>query len=83
MGDATVCLPLAGVIDLGAEKARLAKELGKLDDEIGRIEKKLSNPAFVEKAKEEVVEGEREKLAELSARKTQVQTAVSRLASLG
>ncbi len=83
VGDATVCLPLAGVIDLGAEKARLAKELGKLEDEIGRIEKKLSNPAFVEKAKEEVVEGEREKLAELSARKTQVQTAVSRLASLG
>ncbi|NBN78033.1 valine--tRNA ligase [Microvirga tunisiensis] len=82
-GEATVCLPLAGVIDLAAEQARLSKELGKIAEEMGRIEKKLSNPAFIEKAREEVVEGEREKLAELSERKAQTELALSRLAQIG
>ena len=82
-GEATICLPLAGVIDLAAEQARLNKELGKIAEEIGRIEKKLSNPAFIEKAKEEVVEGEREKLAELTERKVQTEIALSRLAQIG
>ncbi len=40
----TVAMPLAGLIDIGAEKARLAKELGKLDADIAGTERKLSNP---------------------------------------
>ncbi|WP_420961851.1 valine--tRNA ligase [Brucella sp. IR073] len=65
IGEATACLPLGSLIDLKAEDARLAKEQGKIAGEIERIEKKLSNEKFVANAKEEVVEAEREKLAEL------------------
>jgi valyl-tRNA synthetase len=42
-------LPLEGVIDLAAEKARLTKELQKIDAEIEKVQQKLSNPAFTEK----------------------------------
>ena len=83
VGEATVCLPLAGVIDLDAERARLTKEADKLGGEIARIEKKLSNPKFVEKAPEEVVEGEREKKAEFAERLEKVQVALKRLAEIG
>ncbi|PVB63650.1 valine--tRNA ligase [Labrenzia sp. 011] len=83
VGEATVCLPLAGVIDLGAEKARLQKEAGKLEDEIAKISKKLSNPKFVEKAPEDVVEGEREKVAVASEKLEKVGIALKRLAEIG
>ncbi|MCX2722823.1 valine--tRNA ligase [Roseibium salinum] len=83
VGEATVCLPLAGVIDLSAEKTRLEKEAGKLDDEISRIEKKLGNPKFVEKAPEDVVEGEREKVSEAREKLEKVRTALARLAEIG
>ncbi|MEE4013827.1 valine--tRNA ligase [Roseibium sp. FZY0029] len=83
VGEATVCLPLAGVIDLAAEKARLQKEAGKLEGEISKIEKKLSNPAFVAKAPDDVVDGEREKVAESKEKLEKVQTALSRLAEIG
>ena len=56
VGNATYALPLAGVIDLGAEKARLEKEVAKLDAEIAQIDKKLGNEQFVSKAPEEVIE---------------------------
>jgi valyl-tRNA synthetase len=83
VGEATVCLPLAGVIDLEAERSRLGKETDKLGSEISRIEKKLANPKFVEKAPEEVVEGEREKMAEFAERLEKVQGALKRLAEIG
>ncbi|MBD1549302.1 valine--tRNA ligase [Roseibium aggregatum] len=83
VGEATVCLPLAGIIDLDAERGRLGKEADKLGGEISRIEKKLSNPKFVEKAPEEVVEGEREKMAEFAERLEKVQVALKRLAEIG
>ncbi|MET1415525.1 valine--tRNA ligase [Roseibium sp. HPY-6] len=83
VGEVTVCLPLAGVIDLSAEKARLQKEIGKLEAEISKTEKKLSNPKFVDKAPEEVVEGEREKVAESKVKLEKVQVAMNRLAEIG
>ena len=83
VGEATVCLPLAGIIDLDAERGRLGKEADKLGGEISRIEKKLGNPKFVEKAPEEVVEGEREKMAEFAERLEKVQVALKRLAEIG
>ena len=83
VGEATVCLPLAGVIDLDAERGRLGKEADKLRGEISRIEKKLGNPKFVEKAPEEVVDGEREKMAEFAERLEKVQVALTRLAEIG
>ncbi|HEU0299509.1 MAG TPA: valine--tRNA ligase [Longimicrobium sp.] len=56
-------VPLAGVIDLERERARLREELGRLDGQIGGTEKKLANEAFVARAPESVVSYERDKLA--------------------
>jgi valyl-tRNA synthetase len=83
VGEATVCLPLAGVIDLGAEKARLDKEAGKLESEIQKVEKKLSNPKFVEKAPQEVVDGERDKIADAREKLDKIEIARQRLAEIG
>ena len=59
---AEIYLPLAGLIDLDQELARLNKEKEKLEQEVNRAERKLSNPGFVNKAPAQVVEAEREKL---------------------
>jgi valyl-tRNA synthetase len=83
VGEATACLPLGDLIDLKAEEARLSKELAKLGDEAGRIEKKLSNEKFVANAPDEIVEGEREKLAEIAAARLRVETAIARLREAG
>ncbi|EEE42975.2 valine--tRNA ligase [Roseibium alexandrii] len=83
IGEATICLPLAGVIDLAAEKARLSKDAGKLEADISKIEKKLSNPKFVEKAPDEVVAGEREKVSEAKEKLDKINIALSRLAEIG
>ena len=58
-----VFIPLAGVIDLDRERARLREELGRLDGQIAGGEKKLANESFVARAPENVVSYEREKLA--------------------
>ncbi len=83
LGEATACLPLGELIDLKAEEARLSKELAKNADEIGRIDKKLGNPNFVAKAAPEVVEAEREKLAELGEARARLETALSRVRDAG
>jgi valyl-tRNA synthetase len=57
-------IPLAGLLDLDAERARLSKEIGGLEKEAERIRGKLSNRDFTAKAPEEVVEQQRERLAE-------------------
>ena len=72
-------LPLAGVIDLAAERARLAKEMAKCDADIARIDAKLGNPNFVARAPEEVVEEEKEKREEALARKAKIVEALERL----
>ena len=63
VGGVAVYLPLAGMIDLGAERARLGKELAHLEEGIARSQKLLENPGFVAKAPAEVVQKERDKLA--------------------
>jgi valyl-tRNA synthetase len=72
-------LPLAGVIDLAAERARLEKELGKIAEDISRIDKKLGNADFMARAPEEVVEEQREKREEAEGRQTKVREALERL----
>jgi valyl-tRNA synthetase len=72
-------LPLKGVIDLDAERARLAKEMAKCDADIARIDAKLNNPNFVSRAPEEVVEEEKEKREEALARKAKIVEALQRL----
>jgi valyl-tRNA synthetase len=72
-------LPLKGVIDLDAERARLAKEMQKADADIARSDAKLNNPKFMERAAEDVVEEEKEKRAEAVARKAKIAEALERL----
>ena len=78
--EATVLLPLADVIDLAQEKTRLAKEVAKLVAEIEKVDKKLSNEAFIAKANPEVVEEQRERRSEWDAAKAKLEEALSRLA---
>ncbi len=79
VGGEIVALPLQGVIDLAAERARLAKEMQKADADIARCDAKLNNPKFMERAAEEVVEEEKEKRAEAVARKAKIAEALERL----
>ncbi len=72
-------LPLKGVIDLAAERARLAKEMAKADADIARVDAKLGNANFVARAPEEVVEEEKEKREEAQARKAKIAEALERL----
>ncbi len=75
----TAALPLKGVIDLDAERARLAKEMAKADADIARVDAKLGNANFVARAPEEVVEEEKEKREEAQARKAKIAEALERL----
>ena len=75
----TVALPLKGVIDLAAERARLGKELGKAEADIKRADSKLANKKFVANAPEEVVEEEKEKREEALGRKAKIAEALERL----
>jgi valyl-tRNA synthetase len=72
-------LPLKGVIDLSAEKARLDKELAKAEADIKRVDAKLSNEKFVANAPEEIVEEEKEKREAAVARKAKILEALERL----
>jgi len=75
----TLALPLKGIIDLGAEKARLEREKAKAEAEINRIDAKLTNPDFIARAPEEVVEADREKREEAAARRAKIVEALERL----
>jgi valyl-tRNA synthetase len=72
-------LPLKGVIDFSAEKARLEKEMARVKSDIARIDAKLANADFVARAPEDVVEGEREKREEAEARQLKINEALERL----
>ena len=79
LGEATFVLPLAGVIDIDAERARLTKEIQKIDDEVEKIDKKLNNAQFVAKAPPEVIEEQRNRREEALARRAKLVEALSRL----
>ncbi|MEX1083858.1 MAG: class I tRNA ligase family protein, partial [Xanthobacteraceae bacterium] len=72
-------LPLKGVIDLDAERARLQKEIAKADADIQRVDAKLSNEKFVANAPEAIIEGEREKRQEAEGRRAKILEALERL----
>jgi len=64
VGSLRVLIPLAGLIDLGAEKTRLSKEIAKIEGEIKKCENKLGNANFVANAPAEVVTQERQRIAD-------------------
>jgi valyl-tRNA synthetase len=79
LGEATFALPLAGVIDLDAERARIGKEIAKADDDIAKVDKKLGNEQFVSKAPPEVIEEQHQRRAEAVARREKLAEALARL----
>jgi valyl-tRNA synthetase len=79
---ASFALPVADFIDLAAERSRLAKEVAALAGDIDRTAKKLSNPDFVARAPEEVVEENRERLTEAQEAKARLGAALERLAAV-
>ena len=75
----TIVLPLAGLIDIDAERARLAKERDKLAADAKKTAAKLANADFVSRAKEEVVIENRERLAAAESEIARLQAALDRL----
>ncbi|QLL43293.1 valine--tRNA ligase [Sulfitobacter pontiacus] len=76
-------LPLAGLIDIDAEKARLQKSLDKLGKEIGGLKGRLNNPKFAASAPAEVVAEAQSNLDARQEEADQLQAALNRLAELG
>ncbi|PWU14524.1 MAG: valine--tRNA ligase [Verrucomicrobia bacterium] len=72
-------LPMEGLRDVEAERARLKKELEKMETEIIRVEQKLSNPNFTSKAPPHVLEEHRQRLAEWQAKRDRVKAALDQL----
>jgi len=79
---AELAVPLQGVVDAAREKARLEKELGKIEKDLVRLRAKLSNSGFLEKASADVVERERGLLSETETRYDGLHRAIERLREL-
>jgi valyl-tRNA synthetase len=80
--EVTVLLPLAGIIDVDKERARLKKDFDKAAGEAEKIAKKLGNAQFVAKADPEVVEEQRLRLTEIEQMQGKLQQALDRLAAI-
>jgi valyl-tRNA synthetase len=81
-GDVQIFVPLKGMVDAVAEAERLIKEIGKIDKDIELFLKKLENPAFVDRAPADIVAKEREKLAEVTARKDLLESSLEKIRAL-
>lgn len=80
VGETTIVLPLAGSIDIEAEMARLAKEIEAQAKEISTLETRLGNADFISKAKPEIIDEFKERLATAQQTKLKVEQALNRLA---
>ncbi|HIM42106.1 MAG TPA: valine--tRNA ligase, partial [Rhodospirillales bacterium] len=79
LDEATIILPIAAVIDLDSEKARLEKEIAKMNAEVERFKEKLANEKFIANAPQAVVETEREKLKDAINQRAKIDEALGRL----
>jgi len=82
VGNMRVLIPMAGLIDKEAEIRRLEKEIGKFDGEIQRLENKLSNRGFIDKAPEAVVQKERDKLVDTEKALANLQAQITKIRAL-
>jgi valyl-tRNA synthetase len=78
-GDTTAAIPLAGLIDMGEERKRLEKEIAAAQSDIGKMNAKLDNPNFMEKAKPEAILDAKARKAELEAAIKRWQAALKRI----
>jgi valyl-tRNA synthetase len=77
-----LALPLGGFIDVAAERARLQKEIAREEKDVLKLEAKLANPDFLERAPEDVVEENRDRLTEARSRIAKMRAALERLGEL-
>jgi valyl-tRNA synthetase len=82
VGATEIYLPLGDLINVQEERTRLNKELGKVADELARIQKKLANEDFLRKAKEEVIHGERQKAGQYEEKVQTLRRSLERLAEI-
>ena len=82
-GSLRLLVPMKGVIDVDAERARLEKQLDKVKTELARAEAKLANDKFVNNAPEAVVTQERERAADFSRTIVQLNEQLEKLKELG
>ncbi len=80
LDEATIVIPLAGLIDLDAERARLAKDRARVEKDADGIARKLGNADFVSRAKPEVVEENRERLTTAQTEMARIDAALARIA---
>jgi valyl-tRNA synthetase len=78
-----IAIPIAQHVDLGAEAARLRKEISKLAQEITRLEGKLGNASFIERAPPEVIEKDRARLQTSVEERTTLERSLARVAAAG
>jgi valyl-tRNA synthetase len=83
LGALRILVPLAGLIDVAAERDRLGKQLARTADDLGKVRKKLENQSFVANAPAEIVAKENARIAELTQRTQQLEQQLARLAELG
>ena len=74
-----VALPLAGVVDLAAERARVDKEIVRIQQEIAKVQAKLGNPDFVARAPEDIIAEHEDRLETFQARFVKLNAARERL----
>jgi valyl-tRNA synthetase len=79
LGDMRIMVPLAGLIDVGAEIARLDKQLARARKELEACRRKLDNANFVENAPAEIIAKERDRAAELSQRSDHLSVQLARI----
>lgn len=79
VGEATFILPIADIIDLDAERARLNKAIGKIDQDIAKIDGKLGNEKFVANAPQEVIAEQKSRKEEALSKREKLATALKQL----
>jgi len=82
VGDLEILVPMAGLIDKNAELARLRKEHEKMEKELARLQGKLQNPKFVDKAPADVVQKERDKLSDAELAQSKLREQIDKIAAL-
>jgi valyl-tRNA synthetase len=80
-GGGKLFIPIAGLFDVEAEKARLAKELQKVEAEITKVQQKLGNPSFAEKVPPQVLQEHQQRLVDWQSKRAQLQSALEGLTS--
>jgi len=82
VGEMKILIPMAGLIDKDAELARLEKEIQKIKNDLPRVEGKLTNPTFIDKAPPDIIDKEKAKLADLRSTLNNLEQQQARIQAL-